>query len=231
MQSSPLASYLYCLLKLSLPTLLLCLGACRTEHSVYLNDSLEATVKKPPSGMIQLLGPDTTVRYRGRTIISAPRLYYLNFNDAVALRDDGHRGVIMVRRDGTETDLACSGTALAPDRFPGIDCWDGSTTDDFSYIRYSANGEVVKKAVAPDKLKACGRVRMGYMAYDQRGEPIVQYECMVDGARFCRSATLDDPPQVLDEVEAPTSSVDCGYLLRNQGHRPASDVQSWSLIE
>jgi hypothetical protein len=216
------------LLKLLLIALL-ALASCRSEHTVYITDWLQAEVKKPPAGMIQLLGHSVIVRYRGRTVVEAPSLYYLSVGQATAFRDDGRRGVIMVRQDGSETDLRCDGGAsLAPERFPGIDCWRGWTTEDFQIIRYAANGEVVHTYGPPAKASACGKVRIGYLGYESRGEPVAAYECIVDGTRVCRATTLEDTPQELGELRAPTTEVDCGYLVKNEGNRRYSDVRSWT---
>ncbi len=206
-------------------------AGCRSERHTNITDWLDADVKKPPPGMIQILGPSTVVRYRGREVLSTDAVYYLDFNQTVALRDDpGHR-VIMIRYDGVKTDITCPfGASVAPERFPGIDCWIGLTADDFRLIRYAASGQVIRDTGAPAQVKECGAVRIGYLGYDQRGEPVAGYECMADGKRVCRAVTLEDTPQQLGEMVAPTQDVDCGYLLRTETRRGWTDVRRWSLV-
>jgi hypothetical protein len=208
---------------------LLVLVSCREERSFLLSDWLEARVKSPISGIISV-AQSVTVISRGETVVDAQEVYYLSFGESIALRDDGHWRVIIVDHDGNRVDLPCPGGAsLAPDRFPGIDCWAGGTSDDFAVTRYAANGRVLAKWGAPDTVKQCGRVRMGYSGYDPRGEPVVGYECMVDGVRLCRATTLGDAPVPMGEIPASTPSVDCGYLVRTQG-RPLGGVKSWSRV-
>lgn len=210
---------------------MLLVSGCRSERHTNITDWLDADIKTPPPGIFQFLHASTVVRYRGHEVMSTDAVYYLDFNQTVALRDDpGHR-VIMVRYDGTQTDLACpNGASLAPERFPGIDCWAGYTTDDFRFIRYAASGQALEDRGAPAAAKECGRVRIGYMGYDQRGVPVVGYECMAEGRRMCRASTVEDVPQALAEREATTKDVDCAFLIKSEGFRGLSDVRRWSLV-
>ena len=194
-----------------------------------LTDRLEATVKSGISGIISI-EPSVTVRWRGETIAEGREVYYLSFGQNTAVRDDAHRRVIMIDHDGNRTDLPCpDGASLAPDRFPGIDCWAGHNAYDFSITRYAGNGRVVSKLTAPTFVQKCGQVSIGMVGYDPRGEAVIGYECMVDGARMCRATTLGDSPVDMGEIPATTASVDCSYLIRTQG-KPLSGVRSWSTV-
>ena len=205
------------------------LTACREERSVSLTDWLEARVKRPISGIVSV-PQSVVVTLRGETIVEGNEIYYLTFNDSIALRDDVNHRVIMVDHDGNRVDLPClHGASLAPDRFPGIDCWSGRSSDDFSVTRYAGNGRLLAKWTVPDAVKPCGPVAIGYAGYEARGEPVVGYACLVDGVRMCRATTLGDAPVSMGEIPAPTEGVDCGYLVRTQG-RPLGDVKSWSRV-
>lgn len=212
--------------------LLLTLVGCRSERHVYINDWLEADIKKPPAGIMQLLGPNTTITSRGRTIVSEPSVYYFNFGDTVAIRDVGPRGVVMVTHDGHETDLPCpNGMSVVPERFSGIDCWAGGIVENFAFTRYTTTGTVLSVRKAPKVVSDCGaRARMDYMGYDQQGEPVVGYECTVDGRRMCRAIILAEEPKQLAEMTATSPDVNCGYLLRTEHQvNGLTDVQRWTL--
>ncbi len=208
---------------------LVVLAGCRDERTFLISDWLEARVKSPMSGIVSI-SQAVTIKSRGETIVDAQEVYYLELGQSIALRDDGQRRVIVVDHDGHRVDLPCpDGASVAPERFPGIDCWAGHTSDDFAFTRYTANGRVIAKLGVPEVVKACGRVRAGYLGYDARGEPVIAYECLSEGVRMCRATTLGDAPTTMGEIPATTADVACGYLLRTQG-RPLGGVKDWSRV-
>lgn len=197
-----------------------------------LSDELQAQVKTPPGGMIQLLGPSVTVRHRGRTLVEAAVLYSIDLDGAVALRDDVRHRVIVVRPGVEPAYLPCEGgTLLAPERFAGIDCWRGRTTADFALIRYAPSGAIAHTYGPPAAAAGCGRSRVSYIGYEESGEPVIGYECMSDGHRVCRAAGLAAPERALDERRASTPDVDCGYFLKTEGERRYSDVRRWDQVK
>ena len=82
----------------------------------------------------------------------------------------------------------------------------------------------------PAAAAGCGRSRVSYIGYEESGEPVVGDECMSDGHRVCRAASLAAPERVLDERRASTPDVDCVYLLRTEGARRYTDVRQWAQV-